>query len=129
MHAYINYNLLRIYVFLQVNTDGALSFTTKSQHTNQEFPVEGGKMIAPFWADVDTTKIGNVTYRVTTNPELLRRANRDIARTFLDKTFSSSYLLIATWDHVGYYDAQFEKVKHMHDNVLIVVHKCVRTSA
>ena len=109
-------------IFQQVNTDGALSFTKRSKYTDDEFPVTNMKLIAPFWADVDTRGIGNVTYRVTTNAELLWRANGDIGRTFLDRTFLSSYLLITTWDHVGYYDAQSKKVKHVHPHVPIVLY-------
>ena len=76
-----------------------------------QFPaVTNYKIIAPYWADVDTTRIGNITYRMTTHADLLRRANNHIRRGFPTKTFSSNYLFIATWDHVGFFDAQTEKV-------------------
>ena len=109
--------------FIQVNTNGALSFTTSiSEYTDDQFPTDTGyKTIAPFWADVDTTGIGNVTYRVTTDADLLRRANDHVRRGFPDKTFSSNYLFIATWDHVGFWDAQTRKVIHLAYNMYVHV--------
>ena len=77
-----------------------------------EFPIRAdSKMIAPYWADVDTSGIGNVTYRMTTDAELLQRADDHIRRAFPTKTFSSNYLFIATWDHVGFYLSQTIKVQ------------------
>ena len=66
--------------------------------------------IAPYWADVDITGTGNIGYRETRNPDLLQRANNDIRRAFSTIRFSSEYLFIATWDHVGYYSSRTDKV-------------------
>ena len=80
-------------------------------YETDEFPTQRDyQMIAPYWADVDTSGIGNVTYRMCTDAELLRRADDHIRRAFPTQTFSSNYLFIATWDHVGFFDAQTEKV-------------------
>lgn len=73
-------------------------------------------IVAPFWSDVDTRGIGAVWYRQTTDKNLLQRALMDITRDptlfpVLDlHNFSPRLALIATWDHVGYYNAQTDKV-------------------
>ena len=96
-----------------MNTNGALSFidSIHGGYEEDEFPTDrDDKIIAPYWADVDTTGIGNVIYRMTTDADLLQRADNHIRRAFPTKTFSSNYLFIATWDHVGFFDGQTEKV-------------------
>jgi len=99
-----------------VSTNGAISFTTQIPHyRTEQFPMNwNNKIIAPFWADVDTTGIGNVSYRMTTNADLLRRANNAIKRAFPIIKFSSHFLFIATWNRVGFYDSQTYKVKCCH---------------
>ena len=96
-----------------MNINGALSFTNPiSQYTPEPFPTNAAKeIIAPFWADVDTTGTGNILYRETTDADLLQRADNDIRRAFSAITFSSKYLFIATWDHVGFYNSRVHKVK------------------
>ena len=96
-----------------MSTNGALSFTSPiSQYTPEPFPTNAAEeIIAPFWADVDTTGTGSISYRETTNADLLQRADNDIRRAFSTITFSSKYLFIATWDHVGFFNSQVNKVK------------------
>lgn len=98
---------------MQVNTNGALSFTTQiSQYTPNPFPtIANHEIIAAFWADVDTTGTGSIFYRETKDSDLLQRVNSDIKRAFSTITFSLNYLFISTWDHVGFYDSQVSKVK------------------
>jgi len=68
-------------------------------------------MVAPFWADVDTRGTGNVWYRESINPDLLDRANREIARVFPAQIpFTASDLFIATWEGVGYFNSKTDKV-------------------
>ena len=94
-----------------MNTNGAISFTAAiSQYTPDPFPTNTSReIIAPFWADVDTTGTGSISYRETTNADLLQRANSDIRKAFPTILFSSHYLFIATWDHVGFYNSQTAK--------------------
>ena len=96
-----------------MNTNGALSFTSPvSQYTPEAFPTNRTReMIAPFWADVDTRGTGDIVYRETTDADLLQRADNDIRAAFPTIIFSSEYLFIATWDHVGFYNRQVNKVK------------------
>ena len=68
-------------------------------------------MIAPYWADVDTTGTGQIYYRQTTNSTLLARATNEIRMAFpTSQNVNVTNLLIATWDSVGYYDSRTDKV-------------------
>ena len=98
-----------------MNTNGALSFTNPiSQYTPEAFPTNATEeIIAPYWADVDIRGTGNISYRETTDTNLIQRADNDIRRAFPTITFSSKYLFIATWDHVGFYNSQVHKVKYL----------------
>ena len=61
-------------------------------------------VIAPYWADVDTTGTGVVWFRETSNASLLNRVRRDIQDAFVNQRFfEPTTLFIATWDHVGYF--------------------------
>ena len=98
---------------LQVNNNGDISFTTSvSQYTPDPFPLFGDlALIAPYWADVDTTGTGTVWYRESTDAELLARARTMIQSAFTSQdNFIPSYIFVATWDHVGYYNSQTDKV-------------------
>ena len=67
--------------------------------------------MAPFWADVDTSGTGDVWYRESNSPALLAKANKQIMDAFpLQARFTATRLLIATWDHVGYYNRKTDKV-------------------
>ena len=71
-------------------------------------------LIAVLWADVDTRPRngGYVWYRITNSSDLLQRARQDIQRAYAFANESEiNYLLIATWDHVGYFPRQIDKVK------------------
>ena len=98
---------------LQVNNNGVISFTRAvSTFTPEPFPLGNGlQLIAPYWADVDTTGTGQVWYRETDNRQLLDRAQREINRVFSQqRNFVPINLFIATWDHVGYYNGNTDKV-------------------
>jgi len=99
-----------------VSTNGAISFSGPiSQYTPDPFPLNENEriieIIAPYWADVDTRGTGEISYRQTTNEDLLQRADNDIKTAFPTITFSSAYLFIVTWDHVGFFNSQVNKVR------------------
>ena len=74
-----------------MKTNGAISF--------------GARTIAPFSADVDTRKGGNVSYRGTTDKELLHRATDEVKAYFPEfMKFRASWIFIATWNHVAFYN-------------------------
>jgi len=68
-------------------------------------------LIAPFWADVDTSQNGSgrVFYRETTDFDLLQRVSTEI-QNGLSISYTPSHLLIATWDAVGYFNKNTDKV-------------------
>ncbi len=104
-------NHLTILFFLcyrQVNNNGVISFLVEvSQYTPDTFPLGGNRrLVAPFWADVDTGNGGDVFYRETTDPNLLQQATDDVKAAYVDqRKFKATWLLIATWYEVAFYGA------------------------
>jgi len=69
------------------------------------------KIIAPYWIDVDTRGTGDIYYRQTTNPSLLARTTSEIRAAFpISQNATITNLLIVTWDRVGYFYWQNNKV-------------------
>ena len=100
-----------------MNNNGLLSFLESvSQYTPDKFPLPDRKLIAPFWADVDTSGTGVVWYRNTTQAALLERF---MTGPQIQDGFTPSYLFIATWDHVGYYASNVNKVSECIQNIYI----------
>ena len=67
--------------------------------------------IAPFWADIDTRGVGNVWYRNTSNDDDALKVKNIVAEAFPQSLdFTASNVIVATWDQVGYYDANDDKV-------------------
>ena len=102
---------------MQVNNNGDISFTRAvTTFTPQAFPLADDlELIAPYWSDVDTRGTGNVWYRETADPDLLERAQKEIRRAFVaHENFVPTYLFVATWDHVGYYNSHTDKVLLVH---------------
>lgn len=91
---------------LQVNNNGVISFNALvSQFTPEAFPLTDGRaFVAPFWADVHNGIRGEIYYRESTDPELLRRASKDIRKHFKDmSSFSATWVFIVTWEEVTFY--------------------------
>lgn len=76
-----------------------------SQFTPESFPLTDGRaFIAPFWADVHNGIRGEIYYRETMDPAILRRATKDIRKYFKDMaTFSATWVFIVTWEEVTFY--------------------------
>ena len=66
-------------MLIQVNDNGVISFGSRyNVRTPLSLPLNGtDKIIAPYWADVDTRGTGQVFYRQTTDPSLLARATSE----------------------------------------------------
>ena len=79
-----------------------------SEFTPKTFPLDGNRrLVAPFWADVDTRKGGDVFYRETTDPNLLQQATGHVTATYVDQqNFRATWLFIATWNEVAFYGAK-----------------------
>ena len=69
-----------------------------------------------FSADVDTSGIGQVFYRETTDPLMLLAVNERLDETFpyLEPNNMTS-LFIATWFYVGYFDSHVDRVCNVND--------------
>lgn len=78
-----------------------------SSYTPESFPFQqNARVIATYWADVDTTIAGDVWYRETNNRALLGRTSSDVRSTFPQQSsFNASWVFITTWDRVGFYGA------------------------
>lgn len=102
-------------LFLQVYTNGVLSFGEPFIFNccPWMFPLYGDyQLIAPFWADVDTTGTGDIWYRETTDANILTRANEDVLIAFPHyENYQSKSVFIVTWDGVGYYDNHTDRVR------------------
>lgn len=113
---------------MQVNTNGILSFNAPSRHFSRTpFPLASQtalhsdtyNIIAPFWGDVDTTnnESGRIWYRQTTDRRQLSQASRDVLQHFrlypdVDlRNFNPLVMVVVTWDHVGYFQRQSDKVE------------------
>ncbi|KAH1019720.1 hypothetical protein HUJ04_009502 [Dendroctonus ponderosae] len=99
------------YKSIYVNSNGFLSFQTEIPHfINMEFPLDY-PIIAPFYSNVDTSAAGTVSYYETQNPHLLNRATENVHENFLDDVdFEARSLFIATWNRVGYFNQQSDKL-------------------
>jgi len=111
-----------------VNTNGVVSFSARVEaFTPEAFPLSGSQeLIAPFWADVDTRNTpggGSIWYRDTADPSVLSRARSEISRAFVDhQDFNPVYAIIATWDHVGYYNRQIDKASVQDKLISCILH-------
>ena len=76
---------------------------------NIEFPLDY-PIIAVLYSDVDCRASGIVWYRVDKNPELLRKAQKQVQESFMNSNFAPKELFIATWDQVGYFEERSNKV-------------------
>ncbi|XP_071482857.1 sushi, nidogen and EGF-like domain-containing protein 1, partial [Diadema antillarum] len=95
---------------LFVNNNGLLSFLVSfRQYTPAPFPLGGDRrLIAPFWADVDTNRGGRLSFRevlrLGQNEAMFEEADGIIRSAFVDmRQFTSSWLFIATWDRVAFF--------------------------
>ena len=83
-------------------------------YTPVPFPIAGRFLIAPFWADVDTTGTGDVYFMETEDPNLLEDAKEIILRSTSQAVglsrFEPRWMLIATWFRVGYFSSHTDKV-------------------
>jgi hypothetical protein len=88
----------RNYSTVFINNNGNLTFESPLPvpFTPSAFPIAGLKMVAPFWADVDT-RLQSPTNTPT----------RLVWHKFFDTDAAGGYdTFVVTWDHVGYYGGQ-----------------------
>nr|XP_006816089.1 PREDICTED: uncharacterized protein LOC100367463 [Saccoglossus kowalevskii] len=107
---------------LWVNTNGVISFVREIwQYTPIEFPLGNEwKMVAPFWADVDTGNGGNVYWRETTDPKIVARAIKDI-NTYTCDLLDVVWVFIATWDNTAFYGAHSDASRELRNTFQAVL--------
>ncbi|XP_078528048.1 uncharacterized protein LOC144804633 isoform X2 [Lissotriton helveticus] len=95
------------YHSLYVNTNGLLSFLMPVRiYDPHPFPeMAYSAVVAVYWADVDIRIAGEIYYRQSTDPDLLQNATSDIKTYFPSYDFTATWMFIATWDHVAYYNS------------------------
>ena len=97
---------------LQVEDNGIISFNRVLNHyTPSSLPLDVTNFIAPYWCDVDTTGTGQVYYRQTNDSILLDRAANDIQSASLSDSVVITNLFIVTWNAVGYFQRNTDKVR------------------
>ena len=113
-------------IILQVHNNGIVSLNDAPVYfLNDPFPLENYTFIAPFYGDVDTRAAGTVWFSdpVSRNGTMRERAKAHITNAFTEyKDFSPSYLIVATWDHVGYYREHKDMVGFFHNSALASKH-------
>uniref|UniRef100_A0A3Q2FHK9 Sushi, nidogen and EGF-like domain-containing protein 1 n=1 Tax=Cyprinodon variegatus TaxID=28743 RepID=A0A3Q2FHK9_CYPVA len=84
--------------------NGHLTFEAPwSSYSPEKFPMDEGRdIIAPFWADLDNRKSGNIYYVQYTNGSILQQVTQDINVYFPELTFNASWIFIATWHKIPY---------------------------
>ncbi|XP_061452969.1 alpha-tectorin-like isoform X2 [Rhineura floridana] len=95
----------KTYHSVYVNNNGVVSFSVPvPEYTPKSIPLVDGKaFVAPYWGDVNNILGGDIFYRETQDPELLRRVTGDINEYFPEIPFTATWAFIATWDHVAYF--------------------------
>ena len=96
-----------------MNTNGVISFGSPFTLSYiRSFPLSGNdQIIAPYWADVDTRGTGQIFYRQSTDPNLLARASSEIQAAYpLSQNVTVTSLFITSWDAVGYFSRETDKV-------------------
>lgn len=97
-----------------MNSNGDLTFLSAlSTYSPAAFPYQQNtKIIAAYWGDVDTHNGGDIWYRETHDPVLLRRASTEIQSVFPEQSqFNANWIFISTWSNVAFYGAD-KRGKH-----------------
>ena len=86
-----------------------------SEYRPQAFPIEGTAMIAPFWADLDNRPgtpeddFNQIYWRKDSSIGTKRALSKVLDSYSSDRNFFPSWVVVATWYKVGYYDKKFDK--------------------
>ena len=121
--------------FLDVSSSDVDSLPLLTPHEPQDFPlnssntilsgVDWSAVVAPYWYDVDTrgSGSGRIYYKdVTRGTDVNLIGEIDSLATPHLCGFTSTWALIVTWDHVGYYSERFDKVQSHRLSLCICVH-------
>ncbi|XP_001341823.7 sushi, nidogen and EGF-like domain-containing protein 1 [Danio rerio] len=98
------------YQQIYVNNNGFLTFNqASSQFAPNSFPANGSQdVIAGLWTNIDNSARGVVSYNQYTSGSVLASATQDINNYFPNLTFTASWVFVATWDKVAYFNSNTE---------------------
>ena len=100
-----------MHCILQITDNGVISLQQRFlfHRTPQPLPLtENFKIIAPFWADVDRRRSGQMYHRQITNETLLSRATREIRGAFpMYQNLTIDNMLIVTWSDVAHFTSPY----------------------
>lgn len=106
---------------IQVNTNGVISFLREvKEFTPAAFPLSGNRrLVAPFWADVDIRKNGQVFYRQTaSDTKLLQQTTLDVTNTFVDhRKFKATWVFVVTWHEVPFFGARGNSMNKVREQI------------
>ncbi|XP_069114894.1 sushi, nidogen and EGF-like domain-containing protein 1, partial [Argopecten irradians] len=95
-----------------VNTNGDITFKFPLSWTHP--PVISANthvQIAPFWADVDIIRYGQIWYKQSSTTYLLNRAESEVQQAFPDlRNFHPSSVLTVTWNKVPYHGGPNDEI-------------------
>ena len=103
--------ILYIFESLQVGTNGYFSFGTRRTVYNPSLFSSTSPysyLVAPFWADIDITVHGSISYEVhstsagSSSIALLNRVSTFISNQ-QNTQFSGNWMLVASWSQVSAY--------------------------
>ncbi|KAK2876092.1 hypothetical protein Q8A67_020188 [Cirrhinus molitorella] len=96
----------RAYQQIYVNNNGHLTFNQPSSaFTPYSFPTNGNQdIIAGLWTNLDNSVRGFVSYQQYTSGNVLTRTTQDINTYFPNLNFSASWVFVATWNKVAYFN-------------------------
>ncbi|KAK7123139.1 hypothetical protein R3I94_020054 [Phoxinus phoxinus] len=96
----------RVYRQTYVNNNGHLTFDEPLSEpvSNYSLSQANRDIIAPLWTNMDNTVTGTISYRQVTRGGLLLAVSNNINQYFPSLNFTASWLLIATWDKVPYFN-------------------------
>ncbi|XP_029105966.1 uncharacterized protein LOC108923745 [Scleropages formosus] len=89
---------------LYVNNNGFLTFDQPVSSPYSSMFQSGYDIIAPSWSNWNTTKSGIISYRQVTSGGDLQQATSDINQYFPQLNFTATWVFIATWDNVAFYN-------------------------
>ena len=120
---------------LDVSSSDVDSLPLLTPHERQDFPlntsntilsgIDWGAVVAPYWYDVDTrgNGSGRIYYKdVTRGTDVDLIEEIDSLATPHLCGFTSTWALIVTWDHVGYFSERSDKVQSPRLSLCICVH-------
>ncbi|XP_048027529.1 uncharacterized protein LOC125255961 [Megalobrama amblycephala] len=96
----------RVYQQTYVNNNGHLTFDGPLSEPVPNYLLSqvNRDIIAPLWTHMDNTVNGTISYHQVTRGGLLLAASNHINQYFPNLNFTASWLFIATWDKVPYFN-------------------------